>query len=101
MLGTLLQFFESITYLGVLFYWFLLLVVDFTFLNKFILKKECNPGTVSNNFWLPFGIVIPVFWVLNLQYPMIIDLIITGAIGIFYGVIRPQLYSRLLRDKYT
>ena len=95
------SWFESITYINIICYWVFILALDFIFMNNFIVRKEYEPHSISLNLWLPFGVVIPCVWILNIQTPTVIDLIVAILMFVFYILIRPHLYRRGLSNKYT
>ncbi len=98
-MSQLLSWIESLSYMDALFYWAVLLFLDFVIVDRVWSKGSFRSNRLSLNFWMPFGVFVPVFWLLRLPDPIVIDLLVAGVMVLFYGPVRPLLYRKKYANK--
>jgi len=90
----LLFWFESLPYYHFVFYWIGLLLLDIFFLEYYWRGHRFRLSRLNLNFWQPFGVFIPLFWLGIAPSPAVIDAAVIGFVIVFFGVLRPLLYQK-------
>lgn len=84
----------SLSCVDAVLYWVALLLVDFILIDRVWSRGRVSSKRLVLNFWIPFGVFIPIFWLLRLPSPIVADLVVAGILVLFFGLIRPILYRR-------
>jgi hypothetical protein len=97
-MDVLFHWLNTLVFKDLLYYGLIIVLFDLIGICIILKNKSIRTDSLSMNYWLPLGVLVPLLWLLSLETILKVELFSVVGMMIFYGVIRPYLHE-LIKKK--